>query len=288
MHRSMMMALAVPALCAWTLAAAAQNPPPQQPRAGVGIAVEPTSRDTAHPGLTIRNVVPDGPGAKAGLQPGDVITKVGDKEISNYDDLVNIVAHHNPGDKLTFHVMREGKTKDVMVTLAARPQRTIREGAREPRERPQAFLGVQTVDLNTDVRQRLGTQATEGAVVSDVVPNSAAERAGLKPDDVITSVNGKPIHNSEDLREIVRTTGVGKEVTLKVTRGKDTKEIKAKLEEVPSDIQRILPLENPPRMRGLPSFPPNVMEELQRLQRRVEELENRVKELERKRSPASK
>jgi putative serine protease PepD len=66
-------------------------------------------------------VQPDGPAAQAGLKPGDVITALDGRPISNSDDLIVAISAHAPGDRVTLTVKRGNETKDYMLTLATAP-----------------------------------------------------------------------------------------------------------------------------------------------------------------------
>ena len=274
---------------------------PQRPaRASVGIGVSQTPPGVEQAGVVIAEVMPNSAGEKAGLRPGDVVTRVGNQEVRTYDDLVNAVARHRPGDRLAFQVRRDGKEQTLTVTLGERRPPPSPEGALPPqavppgrsavppRGRQPAFLGVRTAPLTADARERLGVTANEGVLVTDVVPGTPADQAGLKVDDVITRVDGQAVPDPERLREAISRAGVGKEVDLKVARGNKTLDLKARLEEVPSDIGMVGPMGNfPPFGRGFPGAPgaPGMTGEarrVQQLERRVQDLERRVRELEEK------
>jgi len=265
MRPRLVFTVAVLALAGGTALAWSQ-PPDRPPRAFLGILAEPAPAGAERPGVFVRAVTVDSPAARAGLKPGDEIVKVGDKAMSDFDALVNSLARHKPGDKLTFHVRRDGKEQTVPVTLGERPNPLATAAAREI---PTAFLGVETQELTPTERARLGVKANAGAVVREVVPGTPAAEAGVKPGDVITSFNGKEVGNPIQLRAAVQQAGAGKEVTLEVARGNETKTLKARLEASPADFFSQLPT-----LREGPEF--------QRLQRRVDELERRLRELEAK------
>jgi putative serine protease PepD len=63
-------------------------------------------------------VNPDSPAAKAGMQEGDVVTKFGDKTISDADDLISAVQSGNVGDQYELSYTRNGEQKSATVTLA--------------------------------------------------------------------------------------------------------------------------------------------------------------------------
>ena len=80
------------------------------------------------------------------------------------------------------------------------------------------MLGVQGGEVTSELAEALGYESSKGAFVSQVVPDSAADKAGLKAGDVIVSVNGKAIDTFSELRAKVATLGAGKKITLGVIR----------------------------------------------------------------------
>jgi S1-C subfamily serine protease len=79
-------------------------------------------------------------------------------------------------------------------------------------------LGVSIQDLTPDLAQAMGVSQTGGAVVAAVSAGSPAEKAGLKPRDVIVAVNNQSIRDSAELRNTIGLTPVGTEVQLKLLR----------------------------------------------------------------------
>ncbi len=80
------------------------------------------------------------------------------------------------------------------------------------------MLGVQGGEVNSELAEALGYNSTKGAFVSQVVPDSAAEKAGIEAGDIIVSVNGKKIETFSELRAKVATLGAGKTVKLGIIR----------------------------------------------------------------------
>jgi serine protease Do/serine protease DegQ len=79
-------------------------------------------------------------------------------------------------------------------------------------------LGVETQDLTPETAKQLGLAITEGAVVLRVEKGLAAEKAGLRPKDVVIAVNERPIRASGELRNRVGLTPIGEEVDMTVLR----------------------------------------------------------------------
>ncbi len=100
------------------------------------------------------------------------------------------------------------------------------------------WLGVGVQDLTAELGRALGVDAKEGAVVSDVTAGTPAARGGLKPDDIIVSVNGEAVDSARTLTRTVGFMQPGREVTLQVLRGGDKRELKVTLGERP-DLERV-------------------------------------------------
>lgn len=79
-------------------------------------------------------------------------------------------------------------------------------------------LGVMIQDLTPDLAEALRLPGSLGAVVASVERDSPAEQAGLKPGDIVTAVDGRPIYDSGDLRNAIGLLRVGSDVELTVLR----------------------------------------------------------------------
>ncbi len=302
MHKHFVTLWAVVAFCFLALplwAQTSERTSTPAPKASLGILVEATAKDAEQQGVRVRQVLPDGPAAKAGMQTGDIITRADNRGIEDYDDLINALAQHKPGDQLNFQVVRDGQAKTLQVTLGT-PQASAREkpgryygrqeGETRDQEKTGAFLGVQTVptdELNQRLRKRLGVSGDAGLVILEVVPESPAAKTGLRHGDVITRVDGKEVSEPQELREAIHKAGIGKEVALEVLRGDQKREFRAKLEEAPGDVRLFTPRlpgakEFGRSFPGLEGFQES-QRRLEQLQRQVERLEKRVRELEQRR-----
>lgn len=92
-----------------------------------------------------------------------------------------------------------------------------------------ARLGVVLQDLSAPLAQSFGLGSPDGALVSSVVPGSAAAAAGLKPGDVITAIDGTPVHVAGDVTLRVGLARPGEKVVLKVWREKSAQEMNVSL-----------------------------------------------------------
>ena len=97
-----------------------------------------------------------------------------------------------------------------------------------------AFLGVQLGAVTADIAERFGLSADEGALVLEVVTGSPADRAGLRPGDLIVEVAGQPARQVEDVLAALRRRDPGDRLAVVVVRGGDRREVTVRLGELPS------------------------------------------------------
>jgi serine protease Do len=149
-------------------------------------------------GAVVAGVVPGGPAAQAGLKPGDVITRVGDRKVESAADVIDYVTGKSIGSKVHVEYVREGKQQTADVTLRELPSE---EQAAGP-------LGMSLQTLTDPLARSLGIDpATKGAVVADVSSDGPAARAGLRPGDVIVEVDRKQVASAEAAEKALRAGG---------------------------------------------------------------------------------
>ncbi|MCF7990366.1 MAG: DegQ family serine endoprotease [Thiohalocapsa sp.] len=100
------------------------------------------------------------------------------------------------------------------------------------------LFGAAAQDLTPELSSALDIELFRGAVISSVDPDSAAERAGLKPGDVVTAVNGRPIGNSADLRTVIGLLRAGSELQLEILRNGERKRLRGTVDDPYADFQQ--------------------------------------------------
>jgi len=161
-------------------------------------------------GALVGTVAKDSAAAKAGIEPGDVILKFNGKTITRSQDLPPMVANVAPGSAVTLEIWHNGKSKEVKATIGELEDKTTLASAKDAAG--QGKLGVSVRALSPEERKEAAV--TGGVVVEDVA--GAAARAGVRPGDVIVSVNRTPVKSPEHLKELIGAAG--KTVALLIQR----------------------------------------------------------------------
>ena len=150
-------------------------------------------------GALVGDVLPNGPAEKSGLKDGDVVLQFNGKKVPTGRDLKLTVAETKPGTKVPVEIMRNGSTKTIEVTVGQLPgPQNLAQNNGGNKQDTGTLQGVGVSDLNGQARQQFKIPETvQGAIVTQVQPNSAASQAGLKPGDVIESINRHPVKDAE-------------------------------------------------------------------------------------------
>jgi len=91
------------------------------------------------------------------------------------------------------------------------------------------LLGVTIQPIDAEAAEALNAAVDRGALITEIVPGSAAEESGLKVDDIIIGVNDKKITDASELRNTIGLMGSGEDIHIKYIRNGDTKTTVAKL-----------------------------------------------------------
>ena len=163
-------------------------------------------------GAIITSVTPKGSAAMAGLQSGDVITKIADKPIRNVRALNRAVGVSTVGETAPVTVWRDGAEKTFPVVIEEAPS-TAQVGMMQMAGKAEMMpmpvhverrdLGLGLAALTDDLRRKYGISTKQtGVVVTSVLENSVAAERGIVPGTVITKIQLKPVKTPDDINRI--------------------------------------------------------------------------------------
>jgi photosystem II stability/assembly factor-like uncharacterized protein len=165
-----------------------------------------TGRDTED-GVTITQVTENGPADKAGLKRDDILKSVAGKPLKRYVDLTEIILDYKADDELEVEIARDKETQKLKVKLEDRPGGPMGLGA-------------------------MCSDARPGARIVRLLPERAADKAGLIEEDVIKEINGQEIASADALWKLLGTMKEGDKITIKAQRDEELKEFQLTLETI--------------------------------------------------------
>lgn len=195
-------------------------------------------------GVVVTSIAPDSEAAKAGLKQFDIVLNIDGQSITGPEKFNELVGGEQ-GKKVNFSVMRQGKPLMVEVTLPKTPVyqlATVQRFVFDTAFIAETYrIGVTLADADDTLRSQLKLAAGEGLVVTDVVPDSPAAKAGIRRHDVLTKLDGKRLSTVEKINAQIQELK-DRPASLAFLRGGEEKtcEVAAQLSEPVADPVRLL------------------------------------------------
>lgn len=167
-------------------------------------------------GALIAQVTGESPADKADLKSGDIILEFNGKSVNYSSELPPLVGSVKPGSTVDVLILRGGDRETLKVTIEP-----LDEGERVATAAPESpvdesRLGVEVAELSADEKESLGVQ--HGVVVSKIAPDGAAANAGIRPGDVILTVNRDKVESVAQLEQLVDEAPAGEAIPVLVQR----------------------------------------------------------------------
>ena len=182
--------------------------------------------------------MPEGPGADAGIQSGDVIISFDGVEVEDTRGLVTAVGNADVGKVVRVIIFRDGKTKTIKVTLgrreAAEKEKLVPVVKAPEKIKETEKLGMKLLTINSESRTQLNLpEDLEGVAVLDVSETSDAFEKGLRAGDVIVEAGRTKIADVNDISEIFENAieAGRKSILLLVLRGDNSRFVGLSLSE---------------------------------------------------------
>ena len=169
-------------------------------------------------GALVANTIDGAPAKKFGIEPGDVIVGIDGVTVDDSSDVVTKLGLMKPGKKVQMDIYRDGKKRRVDVTLGEWPgnDRALAGGMDSSGDMSNSGeLGLALTPNGGQVAERFSLTSEGGLVVMDIRPDSPAAKAGLRPGDLILSVNRQDVSTVNDFQNQVKK---GKRLLLRVER----------------------------------------------------------------------
>ncbi len=166
--------------------------------------------------------------------------------IEGYEDFIQTDAAINPGNSGGALVNLKGELVGINTAIIGPAGGNVGIGFAVPSNMARSVMtqiirygevrrgrfGASSQDLTPELAQAMGLANSDGVVIVEVAEDSPAARAGLRRGDVVTHVNGRRVRSSVDLRNQVGLTPIGEELELRIQRGREVRNLRAKIEPV--------------------------------------------------------
>jgi len=179
-------------------------------RGYLGIMIQPLTPDLAKSfdlkddkGILVAQVTKNSPADKAGLKAGDVIVSYQGRSVSDTGDFRNQVALAQPGSKVEFDIIRDGRQRSITVKIDKLSDNKL--AAQEPSQ-ASGTLGLTVQTITADLARQFGAKAGQGVIVTEVAPGSVATMAGISRGSVILEVNRKAVNTAAEFSQAVKAS----------------------------------------------------------------------------------
>ena len=168
-------------------------------------------------GALIVDIDDESPAQKAGLEPGDVITKVDNVEIKSTDQLVQEIRYRAVGSQVELTIIRNKETMKITVTLGDKSEREKKEREETPDKITSERFGITLKENNPDLAKEYNLSTNEGLLIVDIEPGSYAATK-LEEGDIIIQAEQREMNTLADWQEVMENIDQDEKVLVRVIR----------------------------------------------------------------------
>ena len=192
-------------------------------RGWLGVGIQPVTAELADKfgvkegeGVLVNEVFENDPAARAGIKPGDVITKVDGKPVDTPNMLSRLIATLEPGATASIEIVRDKNRRLLPVPLSERKENVV--VASVPPSKMERKLGLDVQDLTAALAEKFKLKDTKGVLIARVEPGSIAQAEGLREGDLIIEVNRREVTSVLEFTQAVKRAKKDDTVLLRVQR----------------------------------------------------------------------
>ena len=194
-------------------------------RGWLGVMIQDVNEDLAKSfggevgGALISEVTDNSPAKKSGLLQGDIVTGINGEEVADVGDLRNKIAMTPPNTDLKLRVLRDGKEKELVVTVGEQPSDMSAFAKKAGSGADLEGFGLSLQDLTQELADQFGYKKDQGVLIVDVEADTPAAELGLQSGMLVEEVNRMRVHSLDELRQAIKKSTGGKQVLLRVRSG---------------------------------------------------------------------
>jgi serine protease Do len=167
-------------------------------------------------GALVSDIMKGSPAEKSDIKPGDIITKIGERDIADVGQLRRLVARIRPGTDAKVTVFRDGKLIDMTLGIGTLPDK-VDIAAPKKLERADE-IGVTVRDLDEELAYRHKITDQSGVVVIKLQPNTPAYNAGIIVGDLVREIERIPVADTKAYRSIMKESQTKKHLLFLIKR----------------------------------------------------------------------
>ena len=191
-------------------------------RGWLGVSIQDINNDMAKAlklkngnGALISQIISNSPAENSGIKNKDVVVSVNGEKINDSSHLKNLISNGRPNDRTMLTIIRDGKKKDIMVTLGTRPNQDELSNVYQYGSETYDILGL---IVKNNLNNQNNSSNPKGIIVNAIKQNSPASENNIQKKDVIISIGTSDINNIKDYKSELDTYDVGDTIMLRILR----------------------------------------------------------------------
>ena len=177
-------------------------------------------------GVLVKKITENSPAEKANIKVGDIILKLNDEKIYTTDQLRKMIGMFEAEETINISLKSGKKTKNVKVKLVQKKEKGKK-----------AFLGVILQNVSSKEFEKLNLKENYGVKIEKLVEDEAAEKAGLKENDILQKIENDKIYTADQVSKMLQNYKANQKINVLVSRDGKEKNVQVVLGEHENSIE---------------------------------------------------